>query len=112
MYSIRSKSRESALAFAESGLCLSNHRSHSWRPSGSYTSHPPRVVCLLRFYEAVDHLLRARRFSSLAKKPAVDSTGERNGLCQCISRGTVGEGLAGTAVEFECDRIEVVLAVL
>jgi len=23
----------------------------------------------------------------------VDSTGERNGLCQCISRGTVGQGL-------------------
>ena len=34
------------------------------------------------------------------KKAAVDSTGERNGPCQCISRGAVGEGLAGSAVEF------------
>ncbi len=33
-----------------------------------------------------------------AKKGAVDSTGERNGLCQCISRGTVGQGLARSAV--------------
>ena len=34
----------------------------------------------------------------LLKKRLVDSTGERNGLCQCISRGTVGQGLARSAV--------------
>ncbi len=38
----------------------------------------------------------------------VYSTGERNGGSQCISRGAVGEGLAGSGVEFERDRIEVV----
>ena len=34
----------------------------------------------------------------LRKAAAVDSTGERNGGGQCISRGTVGEGLAGAGV--------------
>ncbi len=34
------------------------------------------------------------------KKAGVDSTGERNSNCQCISRGAVGESLAGSAVEF------------
>lgn len=33
------------------------------------------------------------------KKAGVDSTGERNSGSQCISRGTVGEGLAGPRVE-------------
>jgi transposase len=32
------------------------------------------------------------------KKAAVDSTGERNGGGQCISRGTIGESLAGSSV--------------
>jgi hypothetical protein len=35
---------------------------------------------------------------SPAKEGVVDSTGERNGLCQCISRGAVGEGLTGSGV--------------
>ena len=39
-----------------------------------------------------------RQERDFLKKAAVDSTGERNGLCQCISRGTVGEGLARSSV--------------
>jgi hypothetical protein len=40
-----------------------------------------------------------RLFAALAPiGRMVDSTGERNGGCQCISRGTVGEGLAGSSV--------------
>jgi hypothetical protein len=39
--------------------------------------------------------------SSFAKKAAVDSTGERNGLCQCSSRGAVAKGLAWASVEFQ-----------
>ncbi len=41
----------------------------------------------------------------------VDSTGERNGLYQCISRRAVAEGLAGSAVELQRDGAEVVLAI-
>ncbi len=40
-----------------------------------------------------------RQEKEILRKAAVDSTGERNGLRQCINRGTVGESLAGPAVE-------------
>lgn len=42
---------------------------------------------------------------------SVGSIGERNGLCQCSSRGAVGEGLAGSTVELQGNRVEFVLAV-
>ena len=45
------------------------------------------------------------------KKAAVSSTGERNSLGQCSSRGTVGEGFAGSRVELERDQVEVGLVV-
>jgi transposase len=45
------------------------------------------------------------------KKAMVGSTGERNSVRQCSSRGAVGEGLAGPRVELERDQIKVVLAV-
>lgn len=41
----------------------------------------------------------------------MDSTGERNGLGQCSSQGTVIQGLARTGVELERNQIEVVLTV-
>jgi transposase len=57
--------------------------------------------------EEREELRRLRRENSILKqerdflkKAAAGSTGERNGGCQCISRGTVGESLAGSAVEF------------
>jgi hypothetical protein len=45
------------------------------------------------------------------KKDMVGSTGERNSLGQCSSRGAVGEGLAGPRVELERDQVEVLLVV-
>ena len=45
-------------------------------------------------------------------KAMVGSTGERNGPRQCSSRGAVFQGLAGSAVELQCDQVEVVLAML
>ncbi len=54
-------------------------------------------------------VLREER--EILKKAAVGSTGERNGLGQCSSRGIVSEGLAGPRVELQRDQVEVVLAV-
>jgi transposase len=53
-------------------------------------------------------VLREER--EILKKAAAGSTGERNGLGQCSSRGVVTQGLAGPRVELERDQIEVVLA--
>ena len=39
-----------------------------------------------------------RQERDILKKATVDSTGERNGFCQCSSWGAVGEGLAGSSV--------------
>ncbi len=63
----------------------------------------------LRRLRRENRILREER--EILKKAAVGSTGERNGLRQFISRGAVGEGLAGSAVELQRDRIEVMLAV-
>ena len=54
-------------------------------------------------------ILRQER--EFLKKAAVGSTGERNSLGQCSSRGAVGEGLAGPRVELERDQVEVLLVV-
>ena len=40
-----------------------------------------------------------RQEGEILKKATVGSIGERNGLCQCSSRGAVGQGLAGSGVE-------------
>ena len=68
--------------------------------------------------EEQEELRRLRRENRILKqekeilrKAAVRSTGERNGLHQCSSRGAVAQGLAGASVEFQRDGIEVVLAV-
>src|SRR3954465_13112756 len=45
-------------------------------------------------------LASIRHFLGFLKENRVDSTGERNSGCQCISRGAVSECLAGSAVEF------------
>ncbi len=45
------------------------------------------------------------------RKAAVSSTGKRNGLGQCSSRGTVSECLAGPRVELQRDKVEVLLVV-
>ena len=47
----------------------------------------------------------------MIEKAGVGSTGERNSLGQCSSRGAVGEGLAGPRVELERDQVEVLLVV-
>ena len=66
-------------------------------------------------YRIPDH--GQRLFGALVERQREDgedpagSTGERNGLGQCSSRGVVSEGLAGPAVELQRDQIEVVLAV-
>ncbi len=52
-----------------------------------------------------------RQEKEILRKATVGSTGERNSRGQCISRGAVAESLAGPAVEFQRDRVEVVLAV-
>ena len=52
-----------------------------------------------------------RQEKEILRKAAVGSTGERNGLGQCSSRGAVSEGLARSGVELERDQVEVVLAV-
>src|SRR3954451_16118672 len=41
-----------------------------------------------------------RQEREILKKATASSTGERNGGCQCISRGTVGESLAGSTFDF------------
>jgi hypothetical protein len=41
----------------------------------------------------------------------VESTDERSDFCQCSSWGEVGEGLADSGVELQCDQIEIMLAV-
>ena len=49
--------------------------------------------------EEREELRKLRRENKVLKQDKrVDSTGERNGGGQCISRGTVGEGLAGSGV--------------
>jgi len=52
-----------------------------------------------------------RQEKEILRKATVGSTGERNGLGQCSSRGIVSEGLAGPRVELQRDQVEVVLAV-
>ncbi len=52
-----------------------------------------------------------RQEKEILRKAVVGSTGERNGLGQCSSRGIVSEGLAGPRVELQRDQVEVVLAV-
>ncbi len=47
-----------------------------------------------------EELKRLRRENKILKQERVDSTGERNGGCQCSSRRAVAESLAGSAVEF------------
>jgi hypothetical protein len=69
---------------------------------------PPKSVRLSGLHKE-NRILREER--EILKKAAVGSTGERNGLCQCSSRGAVGESLARSGVELQRDQIEVVLAV-
>ena len=40
-----------------------------------------------------------RQEKEILRKAAVGSIGERTGLCQCSSRGAIGQGLAGPCVE-------------
>jgi transposase len=63
----------------------------------------------LRRLRKENRVLREER--EILKKAAVGSTGERNGLCQCSSRGAVAKELAWSAVEHQRDRVEILLAV-
>src|SRR5215204_7128769 len=74
-------------------LGLSDQTLHNWVKQAQI-DHGEREE--LRRLRKEVRILREER--EILKKAAVDSTGERNGQCQCISRGTVGEGLARSSV--------------
>jgi transposase len=53
--------------------------------------------------------LKAER--DILKKAAVSSTGERNALGELSTRCLISKRFPRTSVEFECDRVKIVLAI-